>query len=86
MWHSATVMSAGKEVMTGAVWSSTVRVWLHETELRQSSNAVQVRLTLLTAGQLAGSLSSTNVTSRFASQPSSKAGAPELGVAGHSMV
>ena len=33
-----------------------------------------------------GRLSSTNVTSRFASQPSAKAGAPKLGVAGHSMV
>ena len=58
-------------------------VWLQETELPQSSVAVQVRRTLLTAGQLAGRFSSEDVTLRFASQPSAKVGDPKLGVAGH---
>src|SRR5439155_5657049 len=41
------VSSAGQVATSGAVWSSTVMVWLHEVELPQASVAVQVRRTLL---------------------------------------
>ena len=61
-------------------------VWLHEEELPQASVAVQVRRTLLTAGQLAGSVSSANVTVRLGSQLPAKLGVPKLGWAGHSMM
>src|SRR5437879_1643216 len=61
-------------------------VWLHEAELPQASVAVQVRLTRLTAGQLAASVSSENVTVGFGSQASVKTGSPKTGWAGHWMV
>src|SRR2546426_1063686 len=80
------VWLAGHETTTGAAWSSTVRVWLQVAELPQSSVAVQVRRTLLTAGQLTGTASSEYVTLRFPSQASAKVGAPKLGCAGHWMV
>ena len=71
---------------TGAVWSSTVMVWLQVAELPQASVAVQVRRTLLTSGQLAASVSSENVTVGLESHASVKAGVPKLGCAGHWMV
>src|SRR5438093_1001247 len=80
------VSSPGQEVTSGAVWSSTVMVWLHEDELPQASVAVQVRRTLLTAGQLAASVSSENVTVRLESHASVKTGVPNAGCAGHWMV
>src|SRR5206468_778371 len=80
------VSSAGQLATTGAVWSSTVMVWLHEDELPQASVAVQVRRTLLTAGQLAASVSSEYVTVGLESHASVKPGAPKVGCAGHWMV
>src|SRR5206468_10379370 len=80
------VSSPGQSVTTGAAWSSAVMVWLHATAFRQASVAVQVRRTRLTAGQLAGRISSANVTVRFGSQLLVKLGSPKLGWAGHSMV
>src|SRR5919198_712547 len=61
-------------------------VWLNEAELPHRSVAVQVRLTRLTAGQLAASVSSENVTVGFESQASVKTGSPKTGWAGHWMV
>src|SRR5437773_5240493 len=46
------VSSPGQEVTTGAVWSSTVMVWLHEDELPQASVAVQVRRTRPAEGRV----------------------------------
>src|SRR5437870_2236194 len=80
------VSSPGQEVTTGAVWSSTLMVWLHEAELPQASVAVQVRRTLLTAGQLAASVSSETVTVGLGSQASVKIGVPNAGCEGHWMV
>src|SRR5439155_11891251 len=79
------VSSPGQEVTTGAVWSSTVMVWLHEDELPQASVAVLVRRTLLTAGQLAASVSSANVRVRVGSDATVKTGVPKAGCAGDRM-
>src|SRR5437762_2096978 len=80
------VSSAGQEATSGAVWFSSVMVWLHEDELPQASVADQVRRTLLTAGQLAASVSSENVTVGLESHASVKTGVPNAGCAGHWMV
>src|SRR5207244_1306917 len=76
--------AVGQEVTTGAVWSSTVMVWLHETEFPQRSDAVQVRRVRSTAGQLQGTVSSLKVTVRWSSQLSENAGSPNTGRTRHS--
>src|SRR5439155_9453568 len=80
------VWSVGQVVPSGAVWSSTVMVWLHEAELPQASVAVQVRRMLVAAEDEAATFWSTKVTVRLASQPSVKLGSPKAGWAGHWMV
>src|SRR5881296_3133720 len=78
--------SAGQLTTAGLVLSSTVMVWLHVAELFCASVAVHVRCVLLTSLPLTGRLASTNVTVRLVSQVSLNTGAPNTGVAGHSMV
>src|SRR5918996_117836 len=70
----------------GAVVSLTVIVWLQVMLLPLLSVAVQVRLVLLTSLPLTGRDSSAELTERLLLQVSLKSGAPNSGVAGHSMV
>ena len=61
-------------------------VWLQVTELLCASVAVQVRLVLLSSLPLTGRVTSAKATVRLLSQVSLKAGVPNTGVAGHSMI
>ena len=65
--------------------SVTEMVRLQVDALPQSSVAVQVRVTLYSAAQLPGVVTSDDVIATVASQASVAVAAPKLGVAGHSM-
>jgi hypothetical protein len=83
--HSMVVLAPGWPI-TGGVVSTTVIVWLHDTELPQSSVAVVVRVLLKVPGQEPGVVTSLKVMVRFGSQLSENVGVPNTGVAGHWIV
>jgi predicted membrane-bound dolichyl-phosphate-mannose-protein mannosyltransferase len=60
----------GWQVRTGGVVSMNVIVWEHVAVFVQSSVAVHVRRKMRTAGQIAGSVVSTNVSATFVSHVS----------------
>src|SRR5437773_2075261 len=80
------VSSAGQLATTGAALSITVMVWLQVAELLCASVAVQVRLVLLACLPLTGRASSAKLSAWVLSHASLKAGVPNGGAAGHSMV
>jgi hypothetical protein len=80
------VVSAGSEPRTGGVLSATEIVCDAELELPQLSEAVQVRVTLNSCGQLPGVVTSLKVTTGFGSLISTTVGTVKTGVAGHSRV
>ena len=80
------VLGSGNWVMTGAVLSSTVMVWLAVLVLPQGSFAVQVRFTEYFCGQEPGVVSSAKVKVTVPPQASVAVGVAKEGVAGHSMV
>ena len=57
-----TVVLEGTEVLTGAVWSSTVIVWVEVLELPHTSVAVQVRVTVKRFAQLPAVITSATPT------------------------
>ena len=72
-------------VMAGGVISCTLIERLQVDVLPQSSVAVQVRVTVYSAGQSPGVVASENVTATEASQASLAVAAPKVGVAGQSI-
>src|SRR5690349_21635853 len=70
------------QVIVGAVSSTTEMVRLQVEELPQSSLAVQVRVTMYSAGQVPGVFESLNVMETLASQASVAVGGVNTGVAG----
>src|SRR6266498_2343801 len=76
----------GNAVMTGAVLSSTVMVWLAVLELPHGLVAVQVRVTECFCGQAAGVVTSAKVSVVVPPQASVAVGVAKEGVAGHSII
>ena len=77
--HSSVWFEA--QVMTGGLVSTKVMVCEQEAVLVQASVAVQVRWKILTAGQVAGSVTSTKVTVTLVSHMSVAVGVPKMGAA-----
>ena len=69
---SHSMVTSGGQVMTGGVVSTTVMICTQLSLLPQSSSAVQVRVMMLTAGQLPGAVLSVKVTAGAGSQLSSR--------------
>src|SRR6187455_1710978 len=74
------------QVITGGVVSCTKMVALQVDELPQSSVAVQVLVTVSSAGHVPGVVTSAKVILTVASQASVAAANPKVGVKGQSMV
>src|SRR5437763_13690913 len=79
------VLTAGSAAITGAVWSSTLIVWLAVLLLLQASVAVQVRVTEI-GGAPGREGASLEVSAVALPQASVAVACANTGAAGHSMV